>query len=580
MGKYNRLNYRDIIININFFAALVLVAFLPFSNQWITYFIALWVLTTILEGNLKVKTKEWKNWKLWLPISIVLINIFSISYSFDKATSFSIVQTQISLVLIPLVFISVNRIYQLNKKSILISYVIGNFILTLYLFYNFFYLNQDVFKIEEINRYSLLEIFNKFSSNYAHRSYLSLHISLAIVIVLHLLETFKKRISTIFISIFLVVIFSSVLIFLKSRAALLVFILLAFYLLFKYLNNIKLWIKGLTLILMGIGFGYLIMQSRLLPNINWFFHKIKLDDNRNNLYKNENFKDGLNYWEAYSPDTITSYIVDSPYGKALRINRENGDGWWSLRYIGRKIYYHKEITYTIFFKLKVLEGDKIPYNVNWWVQQGKFKSDLKLSIDSLNDGWLDCKASYTFMNDYQNLVTFTNSELPNSLFDITNIRLTCDDSTNKPMFVDQIEDMRITLWKNALIVWNEKLIFGHGIGDAKSRLIDIHKDREITEAYERKYNCHNQFLETTTQTGVIGLIVLILVFIIPFYQAIKKKQELLFLFLMICFINFLFESMLQRLAGVVFFAFWYSFLWFVYYKDVDKEEITPSSNPK
>ena len=128
-------------------------------------------------------------------------------------------------------------------------------------------------------------------------------------------------------------------------------------------------------------------------------------------------------------------------------------------------------------------------------------------------------------------------------------------------------DARFSLWKDALIVWKEKAIFGHGIGDSKHRLLEIHQNRNIEEAFINKHNCHNQFLETATQTGAIGLIALLLVFAIPFYQSIKKKQELLFLFLLICFINFMFESMLQRIAGVVFFAFWYSFLWFVYYKD-------------
>ncbi len=132
-------------------------------------------------------------------------------------------------------------------------------------------------------------------------------------------------------------------------------------------------------------------------------------------------------------------------------------------------------------------------------------------------------------------------------------------------------DIRISLWKDAYIMWKEKPLFGYGIGDAKIKLIDVHKNRDIKIAFKERYNCHNQFLETATQTGVVGLIVLLLVFAIPFYQAIKKKQELLFLFLSICFINFLFESMLQRIAGVVFFAFWYSFLWFVYYRDDNKE---------
>ncbi len=126
-------------------------------------------------------------------------------------------------------------------------------------------------------------------------------------------------------------------------------------------------------------------------------------------------------------------------------------------------------------------------------------------------------------------------------------------------------DIRISLWKNAYIAWKEKPIFGYGIGDAKHQLVKVHKERNITGAVKQNLNVHNQFLETAIQTGIIGLTVLLLVFAIPLYQSIKKKQELLFLFLMICFINFMFESMLQRLAGVSFFAFWYSFLWFMYY---------------
>lgn len=130
--------------------------------------------------------------------------------------------------------------------------------------------------------------------------------------------------------------------------------------------------------------------------------------------------------------------------------------------------------------------------------------------------------------------------------------------------IEQI-DIRLSLWHDALIVWKEKPIFGHGIGDGKDAIILVHEQRKIKEAIKYKFNAHNQFLETAMQTGIVGLIILILVFAVPLYQSIKKKQELLFLFLMICLINFMFESMLQRLTGVVFFSFWYSFLWFVYY---------------
>jgi O-antigen ligase len=150
-----------------------------------------------------------------------------------------------------------------------------------------------------------------------------------------------------------------------------------------------------------------------------------------------------------------------------------------------------------------------------------------------------------------------------------NSRFKCNLKTSFDLNNVNVEeiDVRFSLWKNAIYVWKEKQFFGHGIGDAKEQLMRIHKERNIESALENNLNSHNQFLETATQTGFVGLSLLLLVFAIPLYHSIRKKQELLFLFLMICFINFLFESMLQRLAGVVFFAFWYSFLYFIYYRE-------------
>lgn len=144
--------------------------------------------------------------------------------------------------------------------------------------------------------------------------------------------------------------------------------------------------------------------------------------------------------------------------------------------------------------------------------------------------------------------------------------------------IEQI-DLRFSLWRNAMIAWKQAPVFGHGIGDSKDALIKVHKQRNIEEAVEYHYNAHNQFFETLLQTGLIGLIVLLSVFAIPLCQSIKKKQELLFLFLIITFICFVFESMLQRLTGVVFFSFWYSFLLLVYYPQEESFQASTQSLP-
>lgn len=128
-----------------------------------------------------------------------------------------------------------------------------------------------------------------------------------------------------------------------------------------------------------------------------------------------------------------------------------------------------------------------------------------------------------------------------------------------------LEEERLVIWNNSLTLIKQKPIFGYGIGDAEFELRNQNLKSGFKDGIDYEFNAHNQFIDTTLQTGIIGLLVLISIIGIPLYISIKKNQELLVLFLIITIINFLFESMLQRLAGVVFFSFWYGFLYFAYY---------------
>jgi len=125
-------------------------------------------------------------------------------------------------------------------------------------------------------------------------------------------------------------------------------------------------------------------------------------------------------------------------------------------------------------------------------------------------------------------------------------------------------EIRISLWSDAFEVFKDAPLFGHGIGDGLNKMVDKHNENGITEAGTLRLNAHNQFLETATQTGIIGLVCLILILLVPLIISIRNRYELLFLFIIIIFINFLFESMLVRLAGVLFLAFWQNFLILIY----------------
>jgi len=149
----------------------------------------------------------------------------------------------------------------------------------------------------------------------------------------------------------------------------------------------------------------------------------------------------------------------------------------------------------------------------------------------------------------------------NYRFQTTYVALTNYKSAfDNPESVSSSTGMRLLAWDAAIDIIEKNAIFGVGAGDIKDDLIDVYKKKNYTHLEEFKLNVHNQFLETWLGQGFIGFVLLLLVFIVPFIDAIKHKNFILQGFLLIVFINFMFESMLNVQAGTVFFGFFYSFL--------------------
>jgi hypothetical protein len=134
----------------------------------------------------------------------------------------------------------------------------------------------------------------------------------------------------------------------------------------------------------------------------------------NNLIYNGDFKYGLMFW-GYDSDSTTHQLVDTPYGKGVRIIRGDGNGgYWSLRYFGKPIVYQKNHTYEIKFKYKNLKGDNHKvFNVGWWVNKDskEYKKSYNLVLETrqLGNGWVCLKSSYNFIEDHNNLICLLNS---------------------------------------------------------------------------------------------------------------------------------------------------------------------------
>lgn len=118
--------------------------------------------------------------------------------------------------------------------------------------------------------------------------------------------------------------------------------------------------------------------------------------------------------------------------------------------------------------------------------------------------------------------------------------------------------VRLFIWKESLGLIEDNLLFGVGTGDVGNALLNKYEDDHLSGAAEKKYNAHNQYFETCLALGLIGFLILLFALFSPLSFVNKKVLPTVSLFIIIIGINYLFESMLNRQAGAMFFAFFYS----------------------
>ena len=111
----------------------------------------------------------------------------------------------------------------------------------------------------------------------------------------------------------------------------------------------------------------------------------------------------------------------------------------------------------------------------------------------------------------------------------------------------------------ALSVIKHNFIFGVGVGDTSDELKKEYINAGYSEMYYENLNAHNQYLGVLLGTGLIGFLIFFSIILFMIYMAVSKRNLLYGLFLLIIMIFFMFESILNRIAGVTFFAL-FSFL--------------------
>ena len=115
--------------------------------------------------------------------------------------------------------------------------------------------------------------------------------------------------------------------------------------------------------------------------------------------------------------------------------------------------------------------------------------------------------------------------------------------------------VRIILWTAAFQIFY-KHPFGVGTGNIDEFMekeLIILKQKELTK---QNFNPHNQFLQTAVEIGFFGLLVFFAILFSSIYYGLKYKNYLLIIISSNLLFYSLFESMLQRQSGIIFYCFW------------------------
>lgn len=121
---------------------------------------------------------------------------------------------------------------------------------------------------------------------------------------------------------------------------------------------------------------------------------------------------------------------------------------------------------------------------------------------------------------------------------------------------------RVLVWQTSLQVIKENPLIGVGTGDVDKSLMKLYKKQQIRLAIDETLNAHNQFLQTFMALGIVGFLLLLASLLIPAWYAFRHKKLIYLLFLAVFGFHLLVESMLERQAGVVFYAFFNSLLFY------------------
>lgn len=118
--------------------------------------------------------------------------------------------------------------------------------------------------------------------------------------------------------------------------------------------------------------------------------------------------------------------------------------------------------------------------------------------------------------------------------------------------------IRLALAECSWHIIKENPVFGVGAGDVYDELDKVYRKVDYKFGYLDQQNPHNEYLNQWLATGIPGVALMLTVFTVTLWRAIKNHQYDLLVLVALFILTFAIESMLERQKGIVLYSLFLS----------------------
>ncbi|GAA4298941.1 O-antigen ligase family protein [Nibribacter koreensis] len=117
--------------------------------------------------------------------------------------------------------------------------------------------------------------------------------------------------------------------------------------------------------------------------------------------------------------------------------------------------------------------------------------------------------------------------------------------------------LRMAKWRCALDVIEQNPLIGVGVGDVKDEIVQAYQNRGFLYAVQNRFDPHNQFLEITMATGIMGLLVFVWLLYHSLHLFWRTQNWMAMAFMVLLLFSSMTESLLRTQEGVAFYIFFW-----------------------